>query len=189
MSTELDRWSALATDDVPFRMVLLVDDDPDAASFVKQVFEPHGVTVRVAKDGGQAQSSFVMHKPDLVLLDLILPGESGFEICERLKHTNDTVPVLVLTAIDMEDSRALAERVGVDGYVIKPVEPGALIETATAVVKKVWRRVHQLDTPEPDGDRVRFNCACGKKFKVSSAHRGKSMTCPQCGEPLTVPKR
>ncbi|HET6422884.1 MAG TPA: response regulator [Planctomycetaceae bacterium] len=189
MSTELDRWSALATEDVPFRMLLLVDDDPDAARFVKQVFEPHGVTVRVAKDGGQAQSSFVMHKPDLVLLDLILPGESGFEICERLKHTNDTVPVLVLTAIEMEDSRALADRVGVDGYITKPIEASALIETAAEVVKKVWRRVHQLDASEAEGDRVRFNCACGKKFKVSAAHRGKSMTCPQCGEPLTVPKR
>ncbi|MDP1799498.1 MAG: response regulator [Planctomycetaceae bacterium] len=187
--SEVDRWPLLSTQEVPFRMLLLVDDDPQTATFVKQVFEPHGVTVRVAKDGGQAQSSFVMHKPDLVVLDLILPGESGFEICERLKHTNDTVPVLALTAIELEDSRMLADRVGVDAYVTKPVTPAALVEAAADVVKRVWRRVHQLDEPEADGERVRFTCHCGKKFKVSAAHRGKSMTCPQCGEPLVVPKR
>ncbi len=186
---ELDRWPTLVMEEVPFRMLLLVDDDPEFAKFVKQVFEPHGVTVRVAKDGGQAQSSFVMHKPDLVVLDLILPGESGFEICERMKHTNDTVPVLALTAIHLEDSRALADRVGFDGYLVKPVSVELLVETAADVVKKVWRRVHQLGETESDGDRVRFNCHCGKKFKVSAAHRGKSMTCPQCGEPLVVPKR
>lgn len=189
MATELERWPTLAMEEVPFRMLLLVDDDPEAARFVKQVFEPHGVTVRTAKDGGQAQSSFVMHKPDLVILDLILPGESGYEICERLKHTNDTVPILALTAIDMDDSRALAERVGIDGYATKPITPEALVETAADVVKRVWRHVHKVDTTEADSDRVRFTCHCGKKFKVSAAHRGKSMTCPQCGEPLTVPKR
>ncbi len=187
--SEADRWSTLSAQEVPFRMLLLIDDDPHTATFVKQVFEPHGVTVRVAKDGGQAQSSFVMHKPDLVVLDLILPGESGFEICERLKHTNDTVPVLALTAIEMEDSRVLADRVGVDAYLTKPVSPEALVVAAGDVVKRVWRRVHQLDEPESDGERVRFTCHCGKKFKVSPAHRGKSMTCPQCGEPLVVPKR
>lgn len=186
---EIDRWPTLSTQEVPFRMLLLVDDDPQTATFVKQVFEPHGVTVRIAKDGGQAQSSFVMHKPDLVILDLILPGESGYEICERLKHTNDTVPVLVLTAIELEDSRALADRVGVDAYVTKPIAAESLIESAAEVVKRVWRRVHHLDDAESDSERVRFNCHCGKKFKVSAAHRGKSMTCPQCGEPLVVPKR
>jgi two-component system, OmpR family, response regulator len=186
---ELDRWPTLSMEEVPFRMLLLVDDDAETAKFVKQVFEPHGVTVRVAKDGGQAQSSFVMHKPDLVVLDLILPGESGFEICERMKHTNDTVPVLALTAIDMDDSRALADRVGVDGYLTKPVNAETIMGTAAEVVKKVWRRVHHIDSGEADGDRVRFTCPCGKKFKVSAAHRGKSMTCPQCGEPLVVPKR
>lgn len=187
--SETDRWPMLSMQEVPFRMLLLVDDDPQAAAFVKQVFEPHGVTVRIAKDGGQAQSSFVMHKPDLVILDLILPGESGFEICERLKHTNDTVPVLALTAIEMEDSRVLADRVGVDAYVTKPVPPDALVKACGDVVKSVWRRVHHLDEPEADGERIRFTCPCGKKFKVSPAHRGKSMTCPQCGEPLVVPKR
>lgn len=186
-----ERWSALSGVDVPLKLVLVVDDEADAAAFVKSVFESHGATTRIAKDGGQAQYAYVMHKPDLVVLDLILPGESGFEICERLKHTDETVPILILSAIDMEDARDLALRVGADGYLTKPVAADSLWDTARDVVNRVWRRVHlgAEDESEPQVDRVRFNCVCGKKFKVSPVHRGKSMTCPQCGEPLIVPRR
>uniref|UniRef100_A0A7C2K1Z4 Response regulator n=1 Tax=Schlesneria paludicola TaxID=360056 RepID=A0A7C2K1Z4_9PLAN len=185
---DVNRWSSLGTVEIPVKLVLLVEDDPEPAAHIKQALERHNVSVRVAKDGGQAQASFIMHKPDFVILDLILPGESGFEICERLKHADDTVPVLVLSAIDMEDSRELASRVGADGYLCKPVAPDQLLATIKDIAETVWQRTH-LGKLEAEPERVRFNCVCGKKFKVSAAHRGKSMTCPQCGEPLTVPKR
>lgn len=102
---DLDRWSTLGEVQVPLRLILVVDDDPEDLAEIKRIFEAQQATVRVAKDGGQAQSSFVMHKPDLVILDLILPGESGFEIAERMKHTDETVPLLALTAITLDDSR------------------------------------------------------------------------------------
>lgn len=188
---DLDRWSTLGEVQVPLRLILVVDDDPADIAEMKRIFEAQQATVRVAKDGGQAQSSFVMHKPDLVILDLILPGESGFEIAERLKHTDETVPLMALTAITLDDSRDLARRVGFDGYVNKPIDPETLLFTAREVVQQVWRRVHLQEetSTHADSDRIRFNCLCGKKFKVSAAHRGKNMTCPQCGEPLTVPRQ
>lgn len=188
---DLDRWSTLDEVQVPLRLILVVDDDPVDAAAIKHVFEAQQATVRIAKDGGQAQSSFVMHKPDLVILDLILPGESGFEIAERMKHTDDTVPLLALTAITLDDSRDLARRVGFDGYVNKPIDPETLWGNAREVVQQVWRRVHLQEEPtvSAETDRIRFNCICGKKFKVSATHRGKNMTCPQCGEPLTVPRQ
>lgn len=188
---DLDRWSTLGEVQVPLRLILVVDDDPADCAAVKRIFEAQQATVRIAKDGGQAQSSFVMHKPDLVILDLILPGESGFEIAERLKHTDETVPLLALTAITLDDARDLARRVGIDGYVNKPIDPESLVSHAQEVVQQVWRRVHLQEdsSANVETDRVRFNCLCGKKFKVSAAHRGKNMTCPQCGEPLTVPRQ
>jgi two-component system, OmpR family, response regulator len=185
---DVNRWSSLGSVEVPINMVLLVEDDPEPAALIKQMLERSHVTVRVAKDGGQAQASFTMHRPDFVILDLILPGESGFEICERLKHADDSVPVLVLSAIDMEDARELATRVGADGYLVKPVEPEQLVASIRQIAEVVWQKSH-LGKYESELERVRFTCVCGKKFKVSAAHRGKSMTCPQCGEPLTVPKR
>ena len=183
---EPERWANLASVEIPINLVLVVEDDVDSAEMLRAILERQGLKVRVAKEGGQAQATFVMQKPDFVILDLILPGESGYEICERLKHTDDSVPILIVSAIDRQDSRDLAERVGADGYVTKPYEPDHLLAKMQEVAKRVWERNH-LDQ-EPDPTRVRFNCSCGKKFKVSSSHKGKSMTCPQCGEPLMVPR-
>ena len=94
--------------------------------------------------------------------------------------------VLIVTAIDLDESRELAQKVGADGYMTKPYRPDDLIARIREIANKVWEKTHL----EPDADpmRVRFVCSCGKKFKVSSTHRGKSLTCPQCGEPVAVPR-
>lgn len=181
-----ERWANLAAVEVPINVVMVVEDDADAADVLKTILERKGFKVRIAKEGGQAQATFVMQKPDFVILDLILPGESGFEICERLKHTDDTIPVLILTAIDLPESRELAQKVGADGYVTKPYEPDDLIARMREVATAVWERTHLGH--EADPMRIRFVCSCGKKFKVSSNHRGKNLTCPQCGEPVAVPR-
>ena len=90
--------------------ILVVEDDEDEATFLKELLEKHKYRVTVARDGGQAQATFVMRKPDFVILDLILPGESGFEVCQRLREqANSTVPVLVLTAVDMPEAQVLAD--------------------------------------------------------------------------------
>lgn len=182
-----DQWGAVEKISVPVNLVLIVEDDAASAESLKAVLERHHVKVRIAKDGGQAQATFSMHKPDFVILDLILPGESGFEICERFKAADSSVPVLVITEMDRDDSRDLAQRVGADGYLTKPVKPAVLIETVREIAERVWRSTHS--DVESETTRIRFNCTCGKKFKVSPAHRGKTLTCPQCGEPLTVPRR
>lgn len=166
--------------------ILLVEDEPETASFLKELLQQQGYRVVVAKDGGQAHSAFSMHKPDFVILDLILPGEeSGFEICERMKQAEENVPVLVLSAIELEDAHNLARRVGADDYLTKPFDPNELLERIVAVAERVWEKTHIK--PRRSEERIRFQCRCGKRFKVSATHRGKSMTCPECGEPLTVP--
>lgn len=167
--------------------ILLVEDDPDTATFIKELLESKGYRVKIAKDGGQAHSAFLMHKPDFVILDLILPGESGFEICERLKQFDEATPVMILSAIDMEQSKNLAQRVGADGYLTKPFDPEELLEQIMTIAENVWAKRHMRNPAHEAGQRIRFHCRCGKKFKVSASHRGKSMTCPECGEPVTVP--
>ncbi|MDB5345409.1 MAG: mprA 1 [Schlesneria sp.] len=181
-----ERWASLDSAELPINLVMVVEDDADSADVLKTILEREGFKVRIAKDGGQAQATFVMQKPDFVILDLILPGESGFEICERLKHTDDAVPILIVTAIDLPESRELARKVGADGYLTKPYQPPELISRMREIANKLWERTH-LDH-EVDPLRIRFVCSCGKKFKVSSTHRGRSLTCPQCGEPVAVPR-
>lgn len=167
--------------------ILLVEDEAESAEFLKGLLEARGYSVTVAKDGGQAHAAFSMRRPDFVILDVILPGESGFEICERIKQVEESVPVLMLTAIDMNESRDLATRVGADGYMTKPFDPNELFEAITEISEAVWQRSH-MSQPAETG-RIRFACRCGKKFKVSPTHRGKSLTCPRCGESVTVPRR
>jgi DNA-binding response OmpR family regulator len=180
------RFGNLTSGGALARQILLVEDDPDTAAFVKEFLERHGHRVVIAKDGGQAHSAFVMHKPDFVILDLILPGESGFEICERMKQAEEGTPILILSAIDMPDARNLARRVGADGYLTKPFDPDELLDNIAAIAELVWERMH-LKNPAGSGERIRFHCRCGKKFKVSVTHKGKTLTCPECGEPLIVP--
>lgn len=175
---------------VVVHQILVVEDDPATAALIKQILRVHKLNAEIAKDGGQAQSSFVMHKPDLVLLDIMLPGESGFEVCQRLKKTDREVPVVMLSAIDMSDARDLAERVGADAYLTKPVDPDLLISTIYEVAQDNWEQQHQgVSRVTTDEKRLRFYCACGKKFKVSPVHMGKRLTCPDCGETVTVPVR
>ena len=182
-----ERWTGLGSVEIPVNLVLVVEDDPVEAQFIKAALEAKHIGVRVAKDGGQAHSLYQLHKPDFIILDVILPGESGFEICEKLKYHDQSIPVLFLSAIDLDDARDLAGRVGGDGYLTKPVTAEALVARVREIAEEAWRRQH-LDDGD-DRERIRFTCTCGKRFKVSASHRGKSMTCPQCGEPLVVPKR
>lgn len=166
--------------------ILLVEDDPVSAESLKALLEEHGYHVQVAKDGGQAHSAFRMRRPDFVITDLILPGENGFELIDRMKRSDESVPVLVLSAISLEDSRSLSERLGADGYLTKPAEPDNLLTEIKEIAQRVWERTHLGG--HKDEKRIRFNCRCGKKFKVSPVHRGRTLTCPDCGEPLIVPR-
>lgn len=170
--------------------LLVVEDDREQSDCLKALLEQHGYEVQVARDGGQAQSAVTMHPPDLVLLDLILPNEvSGFEVCERMKQANDDLPVVILSAIDMDDARDLASRVGADNYLAKPWETQQLLSCIRDTAEKVWRRKH-LGENAARAERVRFECPeCGRKLKVSGSHRGQRLNCPQCGANVTVPRR
>ena len=166
--------------------IMVVEDDVESADFIKELLEKRGYSVAIAKDGGQAQTTFVMRKPDFVILDVMLPGESGFEICERMKQTDESIPVLFLSVIELEDARSLARRVGADGFMTKPFDPDELVKQIESIAQRVWEKIH-LEQPKEER-RIRFSCRCGKRFKVSPIHKGKTLTCPECGEPLVVPR-
>jgi two-component system, OmpR family, response regulator len=186
MSTNADADPRLAPAIV--HRILVVDDEADTAAFLKSLLEKQGYEVTVAKDGGQAHSMFVMKKPDLVILDMMLPGETGFEVCERLKTLERRLPVVALTAIDMDDARNLARRVGVDAYLTKPFDPDELLQQIKQTAQEVWLKSRAESDDRDQTKPVRFACRCGKRFKVAQQHRGKTLTCPNCGEPVLVPR-
>jgi len=166
-----------------------VDDNDSVLESLTAVLEGAGYDVVVARDGGQAHSAFTMRHPDLVLCDLKLAGnETGFEICERFKQANRKIPVVMLTAIDLPRARRLAERVGADGYLTKPIPAAELLVHIRQIADAVYQKALAEDSPATTPQAIRFACRCGKRFKVSEQHRGKALTCPSCGEPVIVPR-
>lgn len=180
--------SGMTPVEVMVNRILVVEDDKDEAEFLKTFLTSHNYTVEIAKDAGQAQAAFTMHLPDFVILDVILPNEvSGFEVCERMKKENPHTPVMMLSAVDMDDARSLASRVGADGYMTKPYDPDDMLSQVHMIAEEVWKRRH-LGTKTDDGEKVRFHCSeCNKRLKVKASHRGRTLNCPRCGQPVTVP--
>lgn len=172
----------------PARYVMVVEDDPDEAAATKALLNAADFDVKIFKDGGQVHGGLTMERPDVVLLKLILPGESGFEICERLKKQERFLPVLIYTEIDLEASQQLAAKLGADGYVIKPCRPETLVATIREVAEAVWNRQAEEREGKEKGE-IRFRCKCGKRLKEKLENRGKAVTCHACQSLVHIPER
>ncbi|MEV6618649.1 response regulator transcription factor [Streptomyces sp. NPDC051051] len=115
--------------------VLVVDDDPTVAEVVTGYLARAGYTVDRADDGPAALARAAAHRPDLVVLDLMLPGMDGLEVCRRLRG-HGPVPVVMLTARGDEDDRILGLEVGADDYVTKPFSPRELVLRVESVLRR-----------------------------------------------------
>ncbi|WAH35250.1 response regulator transcription factor [Alicyclobacillus dauci] len=126
--------------------VLLVDDEPKVIDVIKPFLEREGFEVHVAFDGGSAISRVEQVKPDLVILDWMLPGMSGIDVCRHLRSTGNLVPIIMVTARTEEVDRVLGLEMGADDYITKPFSLRELV----ARVRSVLRRSQQ----QPSGESV-----------------------------------
>jgi phosphate regulon transcriptional regulator PhoB len=119
--------------------VLVVEDEPDIRDLIVHHLEREGFRCRTASDGPLALKEVRARPPDLVLLDLMLPGLSGLEVCRRLRAepASAAVPIIILTAKADEVDRVLGLELGADDYVVKPFSPKELVARARAVLRRV----------------------------------------------------
>jgi DNA-binding response OmpR family regulator len=112
------------------KRILLADDEEDIKTVVTMFLQSEGFEVVTAFDGLDALEKAQSEKPDLILLDLMMPVLDGYEVCKRLRASEQTanIPVLILTAATQKESRARALRVGAKDYLVKPFEPERLLE-------------------------------------------------------------
>jgi len=122
--------------------ILLVEDEPQAAQMVRFYLEREGFAVSQARDGPAGEAAFHAEQPHLVILDLMLPGFDGLELCRRIRQTS-TLPILMLTARAEDTDKAIGLGIGADDYVTKPFSPTELI----ARVKALLRRAYQFSEP------------------------------------------
>ncbi|MDI9830506.1 response regulator transcription factor [Streptomyces sp. KAU_LT] len=115
--------------------VLVVDDDPTVAEIVSGYLDRAGYVVDRAGDGPSALAAAAARRPDLVVLDLMLPGMDGLEVCRRMRGQGP-VPVIMLTARGDEDDRILGLEVGADDYVTKPFSPRELVLRVGSVLRR-----------------------------------------------------
>ena len=116
--------------------ILVVDDEPQIVRFVRAYLEDAGYRVVTASDGQEALFVARHEKPDLVILDLMMPGMDGWDFIRRYRRERDT-PVIVLTARVEETDQVLGLELGADDYVTKPFSPRALVARVRAVLRRV----------------------------------------------------
>ena len=134
--------------------VLVVDDDPTVAEVVLEYLRRDGFEAAHAQDGLAALALAATAPPDLVVLDLMLPGIDGLEVCRRLREQRPDLPVVMLTARGEEEDRIAGLEVGADDYVVKPFSPRELALRVRSVLRRS-EQLHQVPTPGSlivDGD-------------------------------------
>ena len=125
-------------EDVARGSVLVVDDEPTIAEVVSRYLERAGYHTRIATDGAQALEAAAEQRPDLVVLDLMLPRIDGLEVMRRLRDQDrDRIAVILLTAKGEESDRVIGLRLGADDYVVKPFSPAELVARVDAVLRRV----------------------------------------------------
>jgi DNA-binding response OmpR family regulator len=126
--------------------VLIIEDDRNTAALIATYLQREGFATQVLHDGAEALALARRQSPGFVILDIMLPGVDGWEICRELRKLSD-VPILMLTAREEEIDRVLGLSLGADDYVVKPFSPRELVERVKAILRRTSRRadpIHEL---------------------------------------------
>jgi DNA-binding response OmpR family regulator len=138
-------------------LLLVVEDDPSLRQVITLGLQGEGYRVVTAEDGPSALVAFAERRPDLVLLDIMLPGLDGFEVC-RILCRETAVPILMLTARASETDRVVGLEVGADDYLTKPFSMRELLARVKALLRRVRldREVLNQESAPPAADRLVF---------------------------------
>ena len=137
--------------------LLIVDDDREIRDLVSRFFVKHGYKVSAAADARAMETSLAGGRFDLVILDLMLPGKSGLELCRDLR-ARSPIPILMLTAMGDETDRIVGLEMGADDYIAKPFNPRELLARVRAILRRTGTAAAETASGKPAGapKRMRF---------------------------------
>jgi two-component system, OmpR family, response regulator len=138
------------TDSGRIPQVLVVDDEPNIRELVQVALKFHGCSVTTAANGKDALRRAEAGRPDLIVLDVMLPDMDGFEVCRRLRASGNEVPIIFLTARDTSSDTVTGLAIGGDDYVTKPFSVEALVARVRAVLRRASRATTPGDQPGRD---------------------------------------
>lgn len=116
--------------------ILVVDDNAQIVDILSQYIKKEGWPMLAAKTGEEALALFDAAEPSLILLDIMLPGLDGLEVCRRIRRVS-SVPILMITAKDEDADRILGLDIGADDYIVKPFSPGEVMARIRAVLRRI----------------------------------------------------
>jgi DNA-binding response OmpR family regulator len=158
------------------KRILIIEDDLTIVEALEDTFRFHDFEVVTAVNGKEGYDLFLKQKSDLILLDIMLPGQDGFEVCKKIRKEDQYIPIVILTAKSQESDKLLGFELGADDYVTKPFSVKELVARVNAVLKRyVYRNQNQPDKKEgvvTIGKAVinfkEFTISCkGKEYSLS----------------------
>ena len=169
--------------------VLIIEDEKDMAGGLKDILEFEGYEVTTAETGREGLQAVSRKVPDCIILDLMLPDLSGYEVCEQLRQKLNT-PILMLTAKAQDHDKIRGFKVGADDYLTKPFSVGELLARVMALLRRHTQYAQDLDTVRVGSNQVdvkHFTVRRGKKehsmshyevelFKLLHAHANQPVT-------------
>ncbi len=139
------------------KLVFIVDDEKNICELIRLYVEKEGFSTCIAYDGESAVEKFNEYKPDIVLLDIMLPKKDGWQVCREIRAISDT-PIIMLTAKGELFDKVLGLELGADDYIVKPFEPKELIARVKAVLRRTGSNVGDGNsTKELCFDGIRIN--------------------------------
>jgi DNA-binding response OmpR family regulator len=129
-------------------LILLVDDEPSIIQLARMYLEREGFRIQSVMDGEAAMGAVAREHPALVVLDVMLPKLDGFEVCRRLRASNDSAAILMLTARDEDIDKILGLELGADDYLTKPFNPRELVARVKAILRR-GERSAKVDNAPP----------------------------------------
>lgn len=137
--------------------VLVIDDDEKLNSLLKDYLRQFGYSVFAAAHPGQGLKMITEHAPDIIILDIMLPGMDGFEVCKEIRKTSD-VPIIMLTARGEVTDRIVGLEIGADDYMPKPFEPRELLARLQSILRRVeGSKVNQRNGAQFGSLRIDFD--------------------------------
>lgn len=138
------------------KLALVVEDDAPTLKFLQRTLSAGGFQVLGAETGEQGIELFGAHRPQLIVLDILLPGINGFEVCRAVRAREDQVAILMLTSKGSEEDKVLGLALGADDYMVKPFSPAELMARLQAILRRTHRGGSSQGPLEYRGLRLEF---------------------------------
>lgn len=134
------------------KQILIVDDDQEIRELLREYLARAGFDVLTAAEGNEMYRELAGQQPDLIILDIMMPGDDGFSLCQQIRRTSQ-VPIIMLTAASDEADRVIGLELGADDYIAKPFSPRELMARIKALLRRAEFRQPER---ESSGRRIRF---------------------------------